>query len=76
MLWLELLLDPKLSRKMGESALQKAAAKNTWQDYDDRLLDANLGKLSYKELPYSLLTARITSLAYRMIFNPSNPILT
>lgn len=39
--------NPKLNLKMGEAAHQKGAAKNTWQDYGDRLLDAYLGKLSH-----------------------------
>jgi len=39
-------LDPRLNRKMGEAAFQKGAAKNTWQDYGDRLLDAYTKKLS------------------------------
>jgi len=38
---------PKLSREIGEAALQKSAAENTWQDYGDRILDAYLGKLSH-----------------------------
>jgi glycosyltransferase involved in cell wall biosynthesis len=32
-------LDPELNRKMGEAAHKKGAAKNTWQDYGDRLLE-------------------------------------
>ena len=44
---IQVFLDPDLNRKMGEAALQKGAAKNTWQDYGDRLLDAYLGKLSH-----------------------------
>ena len=32
-------LDPKLNLKMGKAALEKGAAKNTWQDYGDRLLE-------------------------------------
>jgi len=32
-------LDPGLNLKMGEAAFQKGAAKNTWQDYGDRLLE-------------------------------------
>ena len=39
-------LDPELNRRMGEAAFQKGAAKNTWQDYGDRLLDAYARKLS------------------------------
>ena len=38
-------LDPELNRRMGEAAFQKGAAKNTWQDYGDRLLDAYARKL-------------------------------
>ena len=38
---------PKLSREIGEAALQKGAGENTWQDYGDRILDAYLGKLSH-----------------------------
>ena len=30
--------DPELCRRMGAAAHQKGAAKNTWQDYGDRLL--------------------------------------
>jgi len=30
--------DPALNRKMGEAAYKKGAVKNTWQDYDGRLL--------------------------------------
>ena len=36
---------PKLSREIGEAALQKGAGENTWQNYGDRLLNAYLGKL-------------------------------
>jgi hypothetical protein len=32
-------LDPELNLKMGKAALEKGAAKNTWQDYGDRLLE-------------------------------------
>ena len=32
-------LDPELNLKMGKAAFEKGAAKNTWQDYGDRLLE-------------------------------------
>ena len=32
-------LDPGLNLKMGEAAFEKGAAKNSWQDYGDRLLE-------------------------------------
>ena len=36
---IQVFLDPDLNRKMGEAAHKKGAAKNTWQDYGDRLLE-------------------------------------
>lgn len=44
---IQVLLDPDLNRKMGEAALEKGVTKNTCQEYDDRILDAYLGKLSH-----------------------------
>jgi glycosyltransferase involved in cell wall biosynthesis len=38
--------DRDLNRKMGEAARQKGAAKNTWQDYGDRLLAEYQKRLS------------------------------
>ena len=32
-------LDPELNLKMGKAAFQKGGAKNSWQDYGDRLLE-------------------------------------
>jgi hypothetical protein len=32
-------LDSELNLKMGKAAFQKGAAKNSWQDYGDRLLE-------------------------------------
>jgi glycosyltransferase involved in cell wall biosynthesis len=32
-------LDPELNLKMGKAAFKKGAAKNTWQDYGDRLIE-------------------------------------
>jgi hypothetical protein len=32
-------LDPELNLKMGKAAFQAGTAKNSWQDYGDRLLD-------------------------------------
>ena len=32
-------LDPELNLKMGKAAFEKGAAKNTWQDYGDRLIE-------------------------------------
>jgi glycosyltransferase involved in cell wall biosynthesis len=32
-------LDSELNLKMGQAAFEKGAAKNTWQDYGDRLLE-------------------------------------
>jgi glycosyltransferase involved in cell wall biosynthesis len=39
-------LDTELNLKMGRSAFEKGASKNSWQDYGDRLLDAFARKLS------------------------------
>ena len=39
-------LDSELNLKMGHAAFEKGAAKNSWQDYGDRLLDAFAQKLS------------------------------
>ena len=39
-------LDSELNLKMGQAAFEKGAAKNSWQDYGDRLLDAFAQKLS------------------------------
>jgi glycosyltransferase involved in cell wall biosynthesis len=39
-------LDTELNLKMGRSAFEKGATKNSWQDYGDRLLDAFAQKLS------------------------------
>ena len=36
---IRIFLDPELNRKMGEAAHKRGAAKNTWQDYGDRLLE-------------------------------------
>jgi glycosyltransferase involved in cell wall biosynthesis len=36
---IQVFLDPELNQKMGEAAHKKGAAKNTWQDYGDRLLE-------------------------------------
>ena len=38
-------LDPELNLKMGKAAFQKGTAKNSWQDYGDRLLDVYARKL-------------------------------
>jgi glycosyltransferase involved in cell wall biosynthesis len=38
--------DSELNLKMGQAAFEKGAAKNSWQDYGDRLLDAFAQKLS------------------------------
>ena len=38
--------DTELNLKMGRSAFEKGASKNSWQDYGDRLLDAFAQKLS------------------------------
>lgn len=35
---LRLVADPALNRRMGEAAYKKGGARNTWQDYGDRLL--------------------------------------
>ena len=43
---IQVFLDPNLNRKMGEAALQKGAAKNTWQDYGGRLLSLYEQKIS------------------------------
>jgi glycosyltransferase involved in cell wall biosynthesis len=32
-------LDSELNLKMGKAAFQKGGAKNTWQDYGDRLIE-------------------------------------
>jgi glycosyltransferase involved in cell wall biosynthesis len=38
-------LDSELNLKMGKAAFQKGAAKNSWQDYGDRLLNVYARKL-------------------------------
>jgi glycosyltransferase involved in cell wall biosynthesis len=44
-------LDPELNRKMGEAAHKKGAAKNTWQDYGDRLLEEYQRRLATLKHP-------------------------
>jgi glycosyltransferase involved in cell wall biosynthesis len=39
-------LDPGLNLKMGKAAFEKGAAKNSWQDYGDRLLEEYGNRLS------------------------------
>ena len=39
-------LDPRLNLKMGKAAFEKGAAKNSWQDYGDRLLEEYGNRLS------------------------------
>jgi glycosyltransferase involved in cell wall biosynthesis len=39
-------LNPELNLKMGISAFQKGAAKNTWQDYGDRLIEEYRSRLT------------------------------
>ena len=44
-------LDPELNLKMGKAAFQKGAAKNTWQDYGDRLLEEYRRRLAIFKHP-------------------------
>ena len=48
---IQVFLDPELNRKMGEAARKKGAAKNTWQDYGDRLLEEYQRRLATFKRP-------------------------
>ncbi len=41
--------DRELNRRMGEAAYQKGAARNTWEDYGDRLLAEYQARLKHRE---------------------------
>ena len=48
---IQVFLDPELNREMGEAAHKKGAAKNTWQDYGDRLLEEYQRRLATFKRP-------------------------